>query len=71
MLGYVQAGAPNDWAMRIEHAMGKEATKLGLRNASPWRAERLADGLFTYCSGHDRPTLGNPIEIFHTLLLFN
>jgi hypothetical protein len=46
--------------------------KLGLRSASPWRAERLADGLqFTYCSGHDRPTIGEPIEIFHTFLLFN
>jgi hypothetical protein len=72
MLGYVQVGSPGDWALKIEQAVGKDATKLGLRRSSPWRAERLADGLqFTYCSGHDRPAIGHPIEIFHTLLLFN
>jgi hypothetical protein len=72
MLGYVQAGDPGDWAIKMERAMDKDGAKLGLRSASPWRAERLADGLqFTYCSGHDRPTIGEPIEIFHTFLLFN
>ena len=72
MLGYVQARAPGDWALKIEQAMGEDAKKLGLRDASPWRSERLADGLeFTYRSGHDRPIVGHPIEIFHTLLLFN
>lgn len=72
MLGYVQAGTPGEWVLKIEQAMGKDALKLGLRDASPWRTERLADNLeFTYCSGHDRPTIGLPIEVFHTLLLFN
>jgi hypothetical protein len=72
MLGYVQAGSPGDWAVKIERAIEKDATRLGLRRSSPWRAKPLADGLqFTYCSGHDRPTIGPPIEIFHTLLLFN
>jgi hypothetical protein len=72
MLGYVQAEDPGDWALKIGQAMGQDATKLGLRSSSPWRAERLTDGLqFTYCSGHDRPTIGHPIEIFHTFLLFN
>ncbi|OHB63124.1 MAG: hypothetical protein A2Y77_07830 [Planctomycetes bacterium RBG_13_62_9] len=72
MLGYVQAGNPGDWALKIGQAISKDAVKLGLRNSSPWRAERLADRLaFTYCSGHDRPSVGNPVQIFHTLLLFN
>lgn len=72
MLGYVQAGNPGDWALKIEQGISRDATKLGLRRSSPWRAERLTDGLqFTYCSGHDRLTVGHPIEIFHTLLLFN
>jgi hypothetical protein len=72
MLGYVQAGDPADWALRIEQAIAKDAAKLALRSSSCWRAERLAKGLqSTYCSGHDRPTVGSPIEIFHTLLLFN
>jgi hypothetical protein len=72
MLGYVQAGNPGDWALKIGQAIGRDAARLGLRSSSPWRAEQLADGLpFTYCSGHDRPAIGHPIEIFHTLLLFN
>jgi hypothetical protein len=72
MLGYVQAGDPGDWALKIEQAMDEDGARLGLRSASPWRSQRLADGLrFTYCSGHDRPTIGDPIEIFHTFLLFN
>ena len=72
MLGYVQAGTPGDWALKIEQAISKKAARLGLRNSSPWRAEQLAEGLeFTYCSRHDRPTIGHPIEIFHTLLPFN
>jgi hypothetical protein len=72
MLGYVQAGAAADWAQKIEQAITKDATKFGLRKSSPWRAEQLARELqFTYCSGHDRLTVGQPIEIFHTLLIFN
>ena len=72
MLGYVQAGNPGDWALKIEQAISKDAAKLGLRSSSPWRAQRLADALpFTYCSGHDRPIIGHSIEVFHTLLLFN
>ncbi len=72
MLGYVQAGSPGEWAVKIEQALGKDPKELSLRDSSPWRAERLTDHLpFTYCSGHDRPTIGCPIEIFHTLLLFN
>ena len=72
MLGYIQVGSPGDWAPTIEQAMTKDAVKLGLRSSSPWRAEQQANGLpFTYRSGHDRPAVGQPIEIFHTLLLFN
>jgi hypothetical protein len=72
MLGYIQVGTPGDWALTIEQAITKDAVKLGLRSSSPWRAEQQANGLpFTYRSGHDRPAVGQPIEIFHTLLLFN
>ena len=72
MLGYVQAGSPDEWAKKIEDTIRKDAVELGLRRKSPWRAEHLAGGLqFTYRSGHDRPTVGRPVEIFHTLLLFN
>lgn len=72
MLGYVQAGSPGDWALKIERAISRNAMGLSLRKSGAWRAERLADELqFTYCSGHDRPNVGHPIQVFHTLLLFN
>jgi hypothetical protein len=72
MLGYVQAGNPADWATKIGQAMTNDANKVGLLESSPWRSEPLATELpFTYRSGHQRPSVGAPIEIFHTLLLFN
>jgi len=72
MLGYVQAGDPTDWADKIEQAMAKAAAKLGLLKSSPWRSEQVATELpFAYRSGHERPNVGFPIEIFHTLFLFN
>lgn len=72
MLGYVQAGDPPDWALKIERAIAKDVRKVGLLKSSPWRREPLvAELTFTYRSGHKRPSVGSPIEIFHTLLLFN
>lgn len=72
MVGYVQAGSPDEWAARIECAMNDTAMEVFLRKTGRWRRERLAAGLSsTYRSGHDRPNVGPPIEIFHTLLLFN
>ena len=72
MLGYAQAGNPADWGVKIGQAMTRDAGKVGLLKSSPWRSAQLAPELpFTYRSGHERPTVGAPIEIFHTLLLFN
>ena len=72
MLGYVQAGSPDSWATKIEQAMNSNATRLSLRRSSCWRKVHVAAELSsTYRSGHDRPSIGHPIEIFHTLLPFN
>jgi hypothetical protein len=72
MLGYVQAENPADWASKIEEAMTNDTAAVNLLESSPWRSESLVTELeFTYRSGHDRPNVGAPIEVYHTLLLFN
>lgn len=72
MLGYVQEGGPDEWAVKIEQAMKSNATKLCLCPSGCWRREKPIVGLSSiFRSGHNRPTVGQPIEIFHTLLLFN
>ena len=72
MLGYVQKGRADEWAAGIEQAMKADSAKLHLRSSGGWRSVRLVANLSsTYRSGHDRPSVGQPIEIFHTLLLFN
>ena len=72
MLGYVQSGTPGVWATRIQQTMSRRARGLRLLASSPWRPENLVARLkHTYRSGHDRPTIGKPIEVYHTLLVFN
>ena len=72
MLGYVQAGRPDDWAVKIGKAITRNGKKLGLLSGSPWRRKEVAAELsHTYRSGHERPKVGVPVEIYHTMLLFN
>jgi len=72
MLGYVQEGKTDEWASAIERAMQADSAKLRIRRSGGWRSVRVAAELrSTYLSAHDRPSVGHPIEIFHTLLLFN
>ena len=72
MLGYVQEGEPSEWALKVEKTMNKNAEKLGLLDSSPWRHEQQVNELpHTYRSGHERPSVGQTIEIFHTFLIFN
>lgn len=72
MLGYVQAGSPDEWAEKIEKAIARNAVKLHPLTSSPWRREQLVVELtHTYRSGHSRPSVGQPVEIYHTLLPFN
>jgi hypothetical protein len=71
MLGYVQSGSLAGWAVKIETAMRKNAKAFHGRVLSPWRREGIVEGLdHTYRSGHDRPSVGITIEIYHTLLAF-
>lgn len=72
MLGYVQAGKSEEWAQKIGVALTEDAQRLLLRPDGSWRREKLTDELdHTYRSRHNRPAVGRPIEIYHTLLAFN
>jgi len=72
MLGYVQKGTCKEWAQKIGTSITKESKELRLTNTGSWRSIRIAnEAPFTYHSEHNRPTVGKPIEICHTLLCFN
>ncbi len=72
MLGYVQVGHPEQWALKIMKAIEKNRSKLHARMSSAWRKTKYAAELqSTYRTDHDRPKLRRSIKIFHTFLLFN
>ncbi len=72
MLGYVQEGSLDDWAAELGNAISRDAKELNLSTSGCWRQHQLTPKLpSTYRSGHERPSVGQPIEIFHTLLLFH
>ena len=72
MLGYVQDGSPQQWARKISQAMSRSTSPARPLRRSPWRKEEIIAELpHTYRSGHARPTIGQPVEIYHTLLLFS
>ena len=72
MLGYVQDGDPQKWANKISEAMDRSTSAVRPLSGSPWRREKIAPELaHTYRSGHARPAIGQPVEVYHTLLLFS
>lgn len=72
MLGYVQEGTCKEWAQKIGASITKEGKKLHLTKTGSWRSVKITDRVpFTYHTGHNRPQVGNPMEIYHTLLCFN
>lgn len=72
MLGYVQDGSCENWARKIAKAIAQRAGNLHTLKSSPWKRARVAGELgHTYRSGHARPGIGRPLQVYHTLLLFN
>ena len=72
MLGYVQDGSCEDWAGEIARAIARRAGNLHTLKSSPWQRAQVVPELgHTYRSGHGRPDIGQPIQVYHTLLLFN
>jgi hypothetical protein len=71
MLGYVQAGSCEKWARRIENSLLKNPQRHGMLLSTGWEPCRIIDELqYTYRTQHKRPSLGRPIRVYHTLLLF-
>lgn len=72
MLGYVQTGKARDWAEEIQKKLRANREMFRVRNGGDFRQQKLASTLeSTYRSEHERPTVGEPITIFHTFLRFN
>ena len=72
MLGYVQSGTSAAWAQRIRSAMAEARPDVRVVRAQEWSPVTIVPGVdATYVSGHNRPSVGRPIHIYHTLLVFN
>lgn len=72
MLGYVQEDGLDGWSDRLGNTISQNAQELYLLDTSLWMHEQQINELsHTYRSGHNRPCVEQPIEIFHILLLFN
>ncbi|UCE59250.1 MAG: hypothetical protein JSU63_17620 [Phycisphaerales bacterium] len=72
MLGYVQAGTPQQWVGRIRSALETDPSRYNMPELERFSSVEIVDGLnHTYRSNHDRPSVGRRVSIFHTLLQFN
>ena len=71
MLGYVQTGTCDGWGAKIgQKLMANEVTHC-LVNGSCWRQSIVTKELsHTFRTQHDRPAISRPVDIYHTLLLF-
>jgi hypothetical protein len=71
MLGYVQNETCDSWAEKIKSSLHKDRAKHRMVNGTSWEAFRVIDELtHSYRTAHDRPSLGRPVSVYHTLLLF-
>ena len=69
MLGYVQAGTPQQWADKIEAELRKNPSRYSVPEHGQFGSVQIVDGLdHTYRSSHERLSVGRPVSIFHTLL---
>jgi len=67
MLGYVQSDSPGFWQVKVKEAIDNTASSLFLR--CPQYDEKIIDDFpLEWVSGHNRPALGRPIDIYHILL---
>jgi hypothetical protein len=72
MLGFVQTGAPAEWAAEIELKLKLRAREYSISNGRCWETVPMRRGPeHTYCSEHKRRKPQQPIIIYHTLLLFH
>jgi hypothetical protein len=71
MLGYVQREAAADWMARLKSALTNEQAKYGVTSENALEVAGLLPELpQIHRSEHERLTVGRPIHVFHTLLVF-
>jgi hypothetical protein len=71
MLGYVQTGTCDDWGAKIEKKLMGDGATHCLLPGSSWRQSIITKELsHTFRTQHDRPSLSRPVDVHHTLLLF-
>jgi hypothetical protein len=71
MLGYVQSNDETTWAAKIAMALTRAPDAYYIANNTRWDGCQITPQLvYTYRSRHHCQTLGEDIDIFHTLLRF-
>lgn len=71
MLGYVQTKSVTHWQTKIEARIGAESSALSISGKAKSVAHQFRAGpTHMFRSTHQRQATRDPIEIFHTLLLF-
>jgi hypothetical protein len=72
MLGYVQSGTEEEWAQSLQKEFRESGALHGVCDDLFGAQHRFEAGpAHTYHSRHVRQTSRDPIDIFHTLLLFH
>lgn len=72
MLGYVQWGTEAEWATNLQKALCEAEMEHRVCDGCFGFEHRFKAGpVHTYLSRHFRPTLGIPIDVFHTFLSFH
>jgi len=71
MLGYVQSETCDAWAVKIEKKLLDRGNAYHLVDGSAWETSALTPELtHVFHTRHNRPSLGRPVDVYHTLLLF-
>jgi len=71
MLGYVQLDTAENWAGKIQAKFEEPHNNFAVCDNYTWREYPMRSGpTYTYRTRHDRVSLGRPIDIYHTLLMF-
>lgn len=71
MIGYIQSDTPESWAAKIKKKFEKEPGIIQACKDGNWTDIIIIDGLkHCFRSKHLRPTLDNPITLYHIFLSF-
>jgi len=71
MLGYVQSDTLEIWAAKLEKKFQQDRASLYVSRGHEWLPVKIISDLdHCYYSKHDRPTIGQPITLYHLLLNF-